>query len=158
MSLPPEYMTQASRDWTEIGSDANVADALLRRQHCMVLSIAATLELYDLRQVNIRLRFIIIAHRKPAIPDSRYTKFDCCTDMISATTSANIRRSATLLLSGEGMQMSCHPIRDQTHFFSSHALKTWHRHRNDNDIKANQGSDPDSRVTGPSDRYSTCFY
>ncbi|CAM9143834.1 unnamed protein product [Ectocarpus fasciculatus] len=44
--LAPAFF-KASRNWTEIGSDANMEDALLRRQNCMVLSIAATLELYD---------------------------------------------------------------------------------------------------------------
>ncbi|CAM9148330.1 unnamed protein product, partial [Hapterophycus canaliculatus] len=38
---------KASRNWTEIRSDANAADALLTRQNCMVLSIASMLELHD---------------------------------------------------------------------------------------------------------------
>lgn len=44
--------SQASRDWTELRSDANAADALLARQNCMVLSISATLELYDAKSVS----------------------------------------------------------------------------------------------------------
>lgn len=41
------HVEQASRNWTELRSDANVAEAVLARQNCMVLSISATLELYD---------------------------------------------------------------------------------------------------------------
>lgn len=51
----PFLARQASRNWTEIGSDANMEDALLRRQNCMVLSIAATLELYDSKPVSFSI-------------------------------------------------------------------------------------------------------
>ncbi|CAN0136313.1 unnamed protein product [Ectocarpus sp. 6 AP-2014] len=49
--LAPAFF-KASRNWAEIGSDANMEDALLRRQNCVVLSIAATLELYDSKPVD----------------------------------------------------------------------------------------------------------
>lgn len=38
---------KASRNWTELRSDGHAEEALLARQNCMVLSISATLELYD---------------------------------------------------------------------------------------------------------------
>ncbi|CAM9125922.1 unnamed protein product [Ectocarpus sp. 8 AP-2014] len=49
--LAPAFF-KASRNWAEIGSDANMEDALLRRQNCVVLSIAATLELHDSKPVD----------------------------------------------------------------------------------------------------------
>lgn len=47
---------QASRQWTEIRADANGPEALLARQNCMVLGIAATLELHDSKEVLVAAR------------------------------------------------------------------------------------------------------
>lgn len=49
-SFPPP--AKASRNWTELQSDANIPEALLSRQNCMVLSIATTLELHDSKTVK----------------------------------------------------------------------------------------------------------
>ena len=46
---------KASRQWTEIRAGANEPEALLARQNCIVLGIAATLELHDAKEVLLFL-------------------------------------------------------------------------------------------------------
>lgn len=64
-------MTQASRQWTEIRADANGPRALLARQNCMVLGIAATLELHDSKEVLIAARNYASNQSPPCLGHAR---------------------------------------------------------------------------------------
>lgn len=46
------FLAQASRQWAELRSDANGSEALVARHNCMMLGVAAALELCDSKNVR----------------------------------------------------------------------------------------------------------